>query len=115
MSPLQPLMGVYLRALLPYRASQKKTTESINSKLQLVMKSGKASLGYKQVLKTLRNGDGAWCLPVLRPRTSVERVMAPCAAKLVIIAGNCPPLRKSELEYYAMLAKTDVHHFTGGA
>lgn len=26
-------------------------------------------------------------------------------AKLVIISGNCPPLRKSELEYYAMLAK----------
>jgi hypothetical protein len=38
---------------------QKKTAESINSKLQLVMKSGKALLGYKQVLKTLRNGDGA--------------------------------------------------------
>jgi hypothetical protein len=26
-------------------------------------------------------------------------------AKLVVISGNCPPLRKSELEYYAMLAK----------
>jgi hypothetical protein len=38
---------------------QRKTAESINSKLQLVMKSGKACLGYKQVLKTLRNGDGA--------------------------------------------------------
>jgi large subunit ribosomal protein L30e len=25
--------------------------------------------------------------------------------KLVIISGNCPPLSKSELEYYAMLAK----------
>ena len=37
---------------------QKKTAESINSKLQLVMKSGKACLGYKQVLKTLRHGDG---------------------------------------------------------
>ena len=46
-------------------------------------------------------------------------------AKLVIISGNCPPLRKSELEYYAMLAKvlvssvdmtylqTNVHHYTG--
>lgn len=34
-------------------------------------------------------------------------------AKLVLIAGNCPPLRKSELEYYAMLAKTPVHHFHG--
>ena len=37
------------------------------------------------------------------------------AAKLVIIAKNCPPLRKSEIEYYAMLAKTRVFHFAGGA
>jgi ribosomal protein L30E len=29
-----------------------------------------------------------------------------CAAWLVIIADNCPPLAKSEIEYYAMLAKT---------
>ena len=34
-------------------------------------------------------------------------------AKLVLIAGNCPPSRKSELEYYAMLSKTTVHHFAG--
>jgi large subunit ribosomal protein L30e len=32
---------------------------------------------------------------------------------LVIIADNCPPLKKSEIEYYAMLAKTGVHHYTG--
>ncbi|WP_416515946.1 ribosomal L7Ae/L30e/S12e/Gadd45 family protein, partial [Klebsiella pneumoniae] len=31
-------------------------------------------------------------------------------AKLVILANNCPALRKSEIEYYAMLAKTGVHH-----
>jgi large subunit ribosomal protein L30e len=36
------------------------------------------------------------------------------AAKLVIISSNCPPLRKSEIEYYAMLAKTTVHHYNGG-
>ncbi|KAF9922880.1 60S ribosomal protein L30, partial [Linnemannia zychae] len=33
--------------------------------------------------------------------------------KLVILSGNCPPLRKSEIEYYAMLSKTGVHHYTG--
>merc|ERR1712071_9727 len=27
--------------------------------------------------------------------------------------NNTPPLRKSEIEYYAMLAKTGVHHYTG--
>mmetsp|Transcript_45631 Transcript_45631/g.102833 ORF Transcript_45631/g.102833 Transcript_45631/m.102833 type:complete len:104 (-) Transcript_45631:207-518(-) len=65
--------------------------ESVNSRLQLVMKSGKASLGYKTTLKSLRQGK----------------------SKLVMIASNCPPLRKSEIEYYAMLAKTAVHHYSG--
>ncbi|KAL5220365.1 hypothetical protein ABZP36_025078 [Zizania latifolia] len=70
---------------------QKKSTDNINNKLQLVMKSGKYTLGYKTVLRTLRNSK----------------------AKLVIISNNCPPLRKSEIEYYAMLAKVTVHHFHG--
>merc|ERR1719287_432790 len=65
--------------------------ENINSKLALVMKSGKASLGYKATIKALRQGK----------------------SKLVLIASNCPPLRKSEIEYYAMLAKTAVHHYAG--
>ena len=132
----------------------KKTLESINSRLALVMKSGKYSLGMKQSLKSLRQGK----------------------AKLIIIASNCPQLRwvspkntspnwrdfsdsmnqtlidlyevtavqywlrercycylpiiyrctivyssylpslftrKSEIEYYAMLAKTGVHHYNG--
>lgn len=34
-------------------------------------------------------------------------------SKLVLIASNCPPLRKSEIEYYAMLSKTGVHHYNG--
>ncbi|KAJ9560425.1 hypothetical protein OSB04_005585 [Centaurea solstitialis] len=29
--------------------------------------------------------------------------------KLIIISNNCPPLRKSEIEYYAMLV--EVHHY----
>lgn len=33
--------------------------------------------------------------------------------KLIIISANTPPLRKSELEYYAMLAKCNVHHYAG--
>ena len=69
----------------------KAAAESINSRLALVMKSGKYTLGYKSTLKTLRSGK----------------------SKLVIICNNCPPLRKSEIEYYAMLAKTHVHHYTG--
>mmetsp|Transcript_1123 Transcript_1123/g.1232 ORF Transcript_1123/g.1232 Transcript_1123/m.1232 type:complete len:99 (-) Transcript_1123:1-297(-) len=68
-----------------------KAADSINARLQLVMKSGKYSLGYKTCLKTLRQSK----------------------AKLILIANNCPALRKSEIEYYAMLAKTGVHHFHG--
>lgn len=30
-----------------------------------------------------------------------------------MISNNIPPLRKSEIEYYAMLAKVPVIHFSG--
>jgi len=69
----------------------KKAVESINSKLQLVMKSGKCALGYKTCIKTLRMNK----------------------AKMVLISSNTPALRKSEIEYYAMLAKCQVHHYAG--
>eukprot|EP00892_Ulva_mutabilis_P009643 jgi/Ulvmu1/7050/UM033_0110.1 len=69
----------------------KRAQEGINSRLALVMKSGKYTLGYKTALKTLRLGK----------------------AKLVIIANNCPAVRRSEVEYYAMLSKTEVLHYTG--
>jgi hypothetical protein len=57
------------------RPQTKKTKagEGINARLQLVMKSGKYTLGYKTVLKCLRSGKGA-SLPLparqrlLRPR-----------------------------------------------
>mmetsp|Transcript_97331 Transcript_97331/g.145868 ORF Transcript_97331/g.145868 Transcript_97331/m.145868 type:complete len:111 (+) Transcript_97331:62-394(+) len=70
---------------------QKKQQESMNSRLKLTMKSGKAILGYKHTLKALRRSK----------------------AKLVLIASNCPQLRKSEVEYIAMLAKTPVRHYSG--
>merc|ERR1712232_939994 len=70
---------------------QKKSQESVTQRLALVMKSGKSSLGYKSGLKAMRAGK----------------------AKLVILSSNLPPLRKSELEYYAMLAKTPVYHYKG--
>lgn len=41
--------------------------------------------------------------------------MAHLVAKLVIIASNCPPLRKSEIEYYALLSKVDVHQYSGSS
>ena len=77
--------------LPPPPRAQKKNVESMNSRLKLVMKSGKAHLGYKVGLKGLRTGK----------------------SKMVLIASNCPPLRKSEMEYLAMLAKVPVHHYSG--
>ena len=39
-----------------------KSTESIASRLALVVKSGKYSLGYKSALKHMRNGKGEYCI-----------------------------------------------------
>eukprot|EP00499_Haloplacidia_sp_CaronLabIsolate_P004400 CAMPEP_0196779824 /NCGR_PEP_ID=MMETSP1104-20130614/6603_1 /TAXON_ID=33652 /ORGANISM="Cafeteria sp., Strain Caron Lab Isolate" /LENGTH=156 /DNA_ID=CAMNT_0042150007 /DNA_START=121 /DNA_END=589 /DNA_ORIENTATION=- len=63
----------------------------MNARLKLVIKSGKFNLGTKSTLKVLRGGK----------------------AKLVLISNNCPSLTKSTIEYYAMLSKTAVHHYTG--
>lgn len=67
-----------------------KTKKSIDSRLQFVMKSEKYVLRNKQTLKMIRQGK----------------------VKLVIFA-NCPALRKSEIEYYTVLAKTSVYHYNG--
>ena len=76
--------------MAPQTKTKKSSQDNINSKLQLVMKSGKVSLGLKSALKNMRSGK----------------------AKLVLISANKPPLRKS-IEYYAMLSKTGVHHYQG--
>jgi len=71
--------------------AKKGSVENVNAKIGLVMKSGKVTMGYKSVLKTLRQGK----------------------SKLVMLSANCPAIRKSEIEYYAMLAKCTVHHYAG--
>jgi large subunit ribosomal protein L30e len=83
--------------------------ENINSRLQLVMRSGKVVLGYKETLKMLRNGKGTFAHNI----ENNWRLIISLVAKLVIMSNNTPPLRKSEVEYYSMLAKTGVHHFHG--
>lgn len=42
--------------MAPINKKKVKSGEGINSRLALVMKSGKYQLGYKSTLKTLRNG-----------------------------------------------------------
>merc|ERR1712071_80099 len=94
-------MGTHLKSLksnlqnfnlatfnMPKKAN---ASETINSRLQLVMKSGKYCLGYRQTLRKLRASKG----------------------KLIILSSNTPALRRSEIEYYAMLSKTGVHHYSG--
>eukprot|EP00351_Strombidinopsis_sp_SopsisLIS2011_P000340 CAMPEP_0116870764 /NCGR_PEP_ID=MMETSP0463-20121206/829_1 /TAXON_ID=181622 /ORGANISM="Strombidinopsis sp, Strain SopsisLIS2011" /LENGTH=106 /DNA_ID=CAMNT_0004507941 /DNA_START=42 /DNA_END=362 /DNA_ORIENTATION=- len=68
-----------------------KTTDNLNSKLSLVLKSGKYKLGYKLALKSLRQGQ----------------------AKMIVISNNCPAVRKTELEYYAILSSSKVQYFDG--
>ncbi|BGP56464.1 60S ribosomal protein L30 [Rhodotorula sphaerocarpa] len=80
------------RAMAPAAQKKvKKSADNINARLALVIKSGKYTLGYKETLKNMRSGK----------------------SKLVLISGNTPPLRRSEIEYYAMLSKTPVHLYAG--
>eukprot|EP01066_Platyproteum_vivax_P020945 Platyproteum_vivax@DN8897_c0_g1_i1.p1 len=69
----------------------KRQAENLNTQIQLVVKSGKILMGYKSALKAIRNSK----------------------AKLLITATNMPPLRRSEIDYYAMLGKVDVHAYHG--
>ncbi|KAF3819913.1 hypothetical protein GH733_015422, partial [Mirounga leonina] len=67
----------------------KKPLESIYSGLQVIMKSGKYVLGHKQTPKMIRHGK----------------------VKQIILVNNSPALRKSEIDYYATLAKTGVPRY----
>ena len=69
----------------------KKQSETINSKLALVFKSGKAVLGYRSCKKCLRKGK----------------------AQLIFIANNCPQIRKQEVEYLCMIMDIKMVHYQG--
>ena len=70
----------------------KKAKETgINTQLAIVMKSGKTSIGYKSVLNAIRLGK----------------------SKAIILSNNLPVLRKSQLEYYGILAKVKTIPFSG--
>ncbi len=65
--------------------------EGINSQLALVMKSGKTSIGFKSVLRDIRNGK----------------------SKAIVLSSNLPVHRKSQLEYYSVLSKTKTIFYKG--
>ena len=70
---------------------KKSKDQGINAQLAIVMKSGKTNLGYKSVLDAIRNGK----------------------SQAIILSNNLPILRKSQLEYYGMLADVKVIAFSG--
>jgi len=55
------------------------------------MKSGKAVLGYSSTLKALRKGN----------------------LKAIFVASNTPSIVKAEINYYSLLANTNVYHYAG--
>merc|ERR1712150_167631 len=68
-----------LKKIMP---SQNKQQEGVKSVLAVVMRSGKVSLGYKSTLKAIRKAK----------------------SRLIFISNNCPTVRKTQLESYAVLA-----------
>jgi large subunit ribosomal protein L30e len=91
--PILPFIFTVTRNPLSLNTMPTDTSaNNLNAALKLVMKSGKYKLGYRETLRTLRSGR----------------------SKLVLVSNNCPTVRQSEIEYYAMLSKTPVHRFDGG-
>ncbi|KII72501.1 60S ribosomal protein L30 [Thelohanellus kitauei] len=70
---------------------KKQKSENINARLQLAIKSGRYTLGFKSCRRNLRN----------------------CKSQLIIMANNVPQLRRCEVEYFAMLSRSMIYHFNG--
>jgi hypothetical protein len=74
-------------------AMQKRAQESINSRLALVMKSGKYTLGYKTTLKTLRSGKGALqTFGLLVPCHSRNSRKSTGSSKMLMYCSGCRQL-----------------------
>lgn len=97
-----------------------KVSDNIAQKLQLAVRSGKFKVG-KYTSHSLREGNPfAWVFNVhkfLRYLSIgyklAKRTLRNGASKLIIISNNCPPIRKTELEYLAILGGSKVIHFEG--
>ncbi|KAF9938462.1 60S ribosomal protein L30 [Modicella reniformis] len=109
--------------MAPVNKKKVKAGEGINRHLDIVMRSGKYQLGYKSTLKTLRQGkcrshmdttgNNNFCAYVDEwnfTHILVDHSLQPSWLSFLVTA---PPLRKSEIEYYAMFSKTSVHHYAG--
>merc|ERR1712224_1148764 len=83
--------NLFLKVYLLEMQGKKGAETNINAKLNLVIKSGKFQIGYRNTIKSMRRGE----------------------AELILIANNCPAIRRTELEYYAALCGSAVHNFEG--
>ncbi|XP_045567559.1 60S ribosomal protein L30 isoform X2 [Salmo salar] len=95
------------------------------------MKSGKYVLGYKQTQRMIRQGKAKLVIlanntPALSSRQYLATLAQPLKEEWdqhstghnqqpdqLYVKEMSPCMRKSEIEYYAMLAKTGVHHYSG--
>ena len=92
----------------------KKTADSINSRLALVMKSGKGTNTFPQVtlyagvkVSLTISSQSHWTTSLpwrLSDREKRSSLSLPATARLSA---------RVNLEYYSMLSKTNVHHFAG--
>lgn len=72
---------------------QRKSSEHSSLQLNLVVKSGKYTLGINQAIKTIRDGQ----------------------AKLVLLSNNLPPLVSSQIEYMCAIGGTTVKNFASSS
>merc|ERR1712070_673289 len=86
-------MGIYKVLFFKVFNMGKKdnSSDNLQHKLTLVIRSGKYKVGYKLAKKQLRNGT----------------------SKLMVIASNCPAVRRTELEYLGVLGGSKVLHWEG--
>ena len=69
----------------------KQKEDGINSQLALVIKSGKFSLGFKNTMRAIRNGE----------------------AKAIVLSSNLPLLRKAQIQYLCMVGKIKIIEYNG--
>ena len=69
----------------------KQKEDGLNTQLTLVIKSGKYSLGFKNTMRAIRNGE----------------------ARAVVLSSNLPLLRRAQIQYLCMVGKIKMIHFPG--
>jgi len=65
----------------------------ISRELQVAIRTGEVIFGVRRTIKALLEGR----------------------AKLVVMAANCPPEHKSDIEYYARLSNTPIFTYPGSS